>query len=103
MNYGSDKLKKEIIPEVLAGRKFISLAISEAFAGSDVAGLRCTATKTADGKHFIVNGTKKWITNGVSEAKGFFAVPCGSADFNPLFSLSTSSVTYCSPDGVDAL
>lgn len=34
MNYGSDKMKREIIPEVLAGRKFISLAISEAFAGS---------------------------------------------------------------------
>jgi alkylation response protein AidB-like acyl-CoA dehydrogenase/predicted heme/steroid binding protein len=64
MNYGSEKLKREVIPEVLAGRKFISLAISEAFAGSDVAGLRCTAVKTSDGKHFIVNGTKKWITNG---------------------------------------
>ncbi|GAA5935723.1 uncharacterized protein JCM15063_001782 [Sporobolomyces koalae] len=64
MNFGSDKLKKEIIPEVLAGRKFISLAITEAFAGSDVAGLRTTAVKTPDGKHYIVNGTKKWITNG---------------------------------------
>ncbi|GAA5922485.1 hypothetical protein JCM1841_004926 [Sporobolomyces salmonicolor] len=64
MNFGSDKLKKEIIPEVLAGRKFICLAITEAFAGSDVAGLRTTATKTPDGKHYIVNGTKKWITNG---------------------------------------
>ncbi|SCZ99129.1 BZ3500_MvSof-1268-A1-R1_Chr3-1g05828 [Microbotryum saponariae] len=64
MNYGSPALKKEIIPEVLAGRKFISLAISEAFAGSDVAGLRCMAKKSADGKHYIVNGTKKWITNG---------------------------------------
>ena len=41
------------MPEVLAGRKFISLAISEAFAGSDVAGLRCAATKTPDGKHYI--------------------------------------------------
>ena len=64
LNYANDKLKKEIVPEVLAGRKYISLAISEAFAGSDVAGLRCVATKTADGKHYIVNGTKKWITNG---------------------------------------
>jgi len=30
-----------------------------------VAGLRTTAEKTVDGKHFIVNGSKKWITNGV--------------------------------------
>ncbi|BGP14303.1 hypothetical protein JCM10213_009164 [Rhodosporidiobolus nylandii] len=64
MNFGSDKLKKEIIPDVLAGRKVISLAVTEAFAGSDVAGLRTTAVKTPDGKHYIVNGTKKWITNG---------------------------------------
>lgn len=64
MNFGSEKLKQEIIPDVLAGKKFISLAITEAFAGSDVAGLRTTAKKTPDGKHYIVNGTKKWITNG---------------------------------------
>jgi len=64
MNFGSDKMRKEIIPPVLRGEKFICLAISEAFAGSDVAGLQCKATKTPDGKHWIVNGTKKWITNG---------------------------------------
>ena len=50
MNFGSPELKKRVIPDVLAGKKFISLAISEAFAGSDVAGLRTTAKKTADGK-----------------------------------------------------
>ncbi|POW00652.1 hypothetical protein PSTT_13004, partial [Puccinia striiformis] len=64
LNFGSAELKKKIIPEVLSGKKYIALAISEAFAGSDVAGLRCTATKTSDGQHYIVNGTKKWITNG---------------------------------------
>ena len=41
-----------------------SLAISEAFAGSDVMGMKTTATLSEDGKHYIVNGTKKWITNG---------------------------------------
>ncbi len=64
MNFGSEELKKEIVEPVLAGDKFISLAISEAFAGSDVMGLRTTATLTEDGEHYIVNGTKKWITNG---------------------------------------
>ncbi|KAL2269169.1 hypothetical protein VTJ83DRAFT_4015 [Remersonia thermophila] len=58
-------LKKRVEDDVFSGRKKICLAITEAFAGSDVAGLRCTATKTPDGKHYIVNGTKKWITNGV--------------------------------------
>lgn len=53
MNFGSDELKKAIIPDVLAGKKFICLAISEAFAGSDVAGMKTTATKTPDGKHYV--------------------------------------------------
>jgi alkylation response protein AidB-like acyl-CoA dehydrogenase len=64
LNFGSPELKKKVIPEVLSGKKYIALAISEAFAGSDVAGLQCTATKSADGQYYIVNGTKKWITNG---------------------------------------
>ncbi|KAG8918275.1 hypothetical protein FRC02_002492 [Tulasnella sp. 418] len=74
LNFGSEKLKQEVVPPVLAGKKFISLAISEAFAGSDVAGLRCTAKKTEDGKFFIVNGTKKWITNGTFS--DYFTVGC---------------------------
>jgi alkylation response protein AidB-like acyl-CoA dehydrogenase len=64
MNFGSPELKAKIIPEILSGEKFICLAISEAFAGSDVAGLQTRATKSEDGKHWIINGTKKWITNG---------------------------------------
>jgi len=64
LNFARPELKKKVCDEVFSGKKFICLAISEAFAGSDVAGLRCTATKTPDGKFFIVNGTKKWITNG---------------------------------------
>ncbi|KAE8452925.1 hypothetical protein EG329_013197 [Mollisiaceae sp. DMI_Dod_QoI] len=60
-----EKWKNKIAREVFSGKKKICLAITEAFAGSDVAGLRTTAEKTKDGKHYIVNGTKKWITNGV--------------------------------------
>lgn len=54
--------------------QFISLAISEAFAGSDVANLRTTAKKSEDGKHWIINGTKKWITNGTFS--DYFSVGC---------------------------
>lgn len=59
MNFGSDDLKKEIVEPVLAGEKFICLAISEAFAGSDVMGMKTFAKKSEDGSHYIVNGTKK--------------------------------------------
>lgn len=66
LNFCKDEpLKKRITDEVFSGKKKICLAITEAFAGSDVANLRTTAKKTADGKHYIVNGTKKWITNGM--------------------------------------
>jgi len=74
MNFGSPELKAKIVPEVLSGKKFISLAISEAFAGSDVAGLQTKATKTEDGKFWIINGTKKWITNGTFS--DYFTVGC---------------------------
>jgi alkylation response protein AidB-like acyl-CoA dehydrogenase len=39
MNFGSPELKSKIIPQVLSGKKFICLGISEAFSGSNVAGL----------------------------------------------------------------
>lgn len=64
LNFGSPELKARVVPEVFSGKKFICLAISEAFAGSDVMGLKTTARKTEDGKHWIIDGTKKWITNG---------------------------------------
>ncbi|XP_006459340.1 hypothetical protein AGABI2DRAFT_201485 [Agaricus bisporus var. bisporus H97] len=74
LNFGSEEIKKKVIPEVLSGQKLICLAISEAFAGSDVAGLKTTARKTEDGKHWIINGTKKWITNGTYAH--YFTVGC---------------------------
>lgn len=52
------ELRNIVTKEVLSGQKKMCLAVTEAFAGSDVAGLRTTAEKTPDGKHFIVNGTK---------------------------------------------
>ena len=58
-------LREKVTEECLSGKKFMCLAVSEAFAGSDVAGIRTTAEKSKDGKHFIINGTKKWITNGM--------------------------------------
>lgn len=75
LHYGNDAaLQQRVMADCLSGRKKICLAITEAFAGSDVARLRTTAVKTADGKHYIVNGTKKWITNGVFS--DYFIVGC---------------------------
>ncbi|EHK23443.1 uncharacterized protein TRIVIDRAFT_74083 [Trichoderma virens Gv29-8] len=63
--FGSQALKDRIAPGILKGEKRICLAITEPDAGSDVANLTCEAKLSEDGKHFIVNGEKKWITNGI--------------------------------------
>lgn len=65
VKFGKKKLVERILPEILNGDKRICLAITEPDAGSDVANLTCEAKLSEDGKHYIVNGEKKWITNGI--------------------------------------
>ena len=64
MHFGTEEVRKRVATECLTGEKVICLAITEPYAGSDVANLTTSAVKTEDGKHYIVNGEKKWITNG---------------------------------------
>jgi alkylation response protein AidB-like acyl-CoA dehydrogenase len=52
-------IRHRILPEILTGKKRMCLAITEPSAGSDVKNIHTTAEKTADGKHYIVNGEKK--------------------------------------------
>ena len=65
LKYGKPELRDRILPDILSGDKRICLAITEPDGGSDVANLTCEAKLTEDGKHYIVNGEKKWITNGI--------------------------------------
>jgi len=65
VKFGKKALVERIIPGILSGDKRICLAITEPDAGSDVANLTCEAKLSEDGKHYIVNGEKKWITNGI--------------------------------------
>jgi len=64
LNYGTPELQAQVVPEVLSGKKYIALAISEAFAGSDVSGLQTTAVK--DGNEWIITGTKKYVTETIN-------------------------------------
>jgi alkylation response protein AidB-like acyl-CoA dehydrogenase len=57
LHFGSETLKATVVPDILSGQKPICLAITEAFAGSDVTGIRTSAVKTDDGKYWIINGT----------------------------------------------
>ena len=62
---GSEELKQRVVPAIVRGDKFISLAISEPTAGSDIMELQTTAVKSTDGRHYVVNGSKKWITGAL--------------------------------------
>jgi alkylation response protein AidB-like acyl-CoA dehydrogenase len=62
---GSEDLKQRYLPPVARGEAMFSYALSEPEAGSDAAAMRTRAI--ADGNTFVLNGTKRWITNaGVS-------------------------------------
>lgn len=63
INWGSEAMKQAVAPLVLAGQKHISLGITEPGGGSDVANLQTTAVR--DGDHYIVNGSKTYITGGM--------------------------------------
>lgn len=72
LKWAQDDVRARVVPAVLRAEKVICLAITEPTAGSDVANLKTTAVK--DGDHYIVNGEKKWITNGIFA--DYFTVAC---------------------------
>ncbi len=55
LNFGKKELRERVAEEVLSGKKYICLAVTEAFAGSDVAGVKCRASRVENG--WVVNGT----------------------------------------------
>ncbi len=80
MKFANKALKDKVAGPCLKGDKIICLAITEPWAGSDVANIRTEAKLTADGKHYIVNGEKKWITNGKRYVQKLVAVRgCGTS------------------------
>jgi alkylation response protein AidB-like acyl-CoA dehydrogenase len=70
---GSEDLKKRYMAPVARGEAMFSYALSEPEAGSDAAAMTTKAVR--DGDHWVLNGTKRWITNaGVSEYYTVMAV-----------------------------
>ncbi|KAI9762787.1 MAG: hypothetical protein M4579_000139 [Chaenotheca gracillima] len=82
IKFGQKSLVDRIMPSILSGDKRICLAITEPDAGSDVANLTCEAKLSEDGKHYIVNGEKKWITNGIWSDYFTTAVRTGGEGMN---------------------
>ena len=59
---GNEEQKKKWLPDIAAGKKLAAFALTEPQAGSDAGAVRTTAIR--DGDHYVMNGTKQWITNG---------------------------------------
>eukprot|EP01065_Artemidia_motanka_P032723 TRINITY_DN39709_c0_g1_i1.p1 TRINITY_DN39709_c0_g1~~TRINITY_DN39709_c0_g1_i1.p1 ORF type:complete len:547 (+),score=192.94 TRINITY_DN39709_c0_g1_i1:81-1643(+) len=80
--FARKEVKERVVREVVTGEKTIALAVSEPYAGSDVANLTCTAKKSSCGRYFIVNGEKKWITGGMQADYFSTAVRTGGKGWN---------------------
>jgi len=67
----SDGIKDRVVADIVAGRKGSSLGVTEPSGGSDVANLKTTARR--DGNHFVLNGSKTFITGGMNS--DYFVIP----------------------------
>src|SRR4051794_21331072 len=62
--FGSPEQKAQWLPPLTRGEKLAAFALTEEQAGSDASNVQTTATPSADGQTYILNGTKRYITNG---------------------------------------
>lgn len=60
--FGNEEQKKKYLPLIASGKSLAAFGLTEANAGSDASGI--TTTAKLDGDHYVLNGTKQWITNG---------------------------------------
>ena len=61
-SYGSEEQKKHWLPKMISGEVITAIAMTEPGTGSDLQGMKSTARK--DGNHYVINGSKTYITNG---------------------------------------
>jgi alkylation response protein AidB-like acyl-CoA dehydrogenase len=62
--FGTEEQKQKYIPKLITGEWAGAYGLTEPNSGSDALSAKTTATLSADGKHYILNGQKCWITNG---------------------------------------
>src|ERR1700757_3551290 len=61
--FGTEEQKKKYLPRLASGETVGAYALSEATSGSDALNCRARAVLSPDGKHYVLNGEKMWITN----------------------------------------
>ena len=77
---GTEAQRDRWMPDLIAGRRIAAVAMTEADAGSDLAGMRTTARR--DGDQWVLNGSKMFITNGVHGEVFFVAAKTGEPGRN---------------------
>jgi alkylation response protein AidB-like acyl-CoA dehydrogenase len=74
LHYGTEEQKQKYLRPVASGEVIGAYALTEPQSGSDAGNIRVTASLSADGTHYVINGTKSWITSGpVSKYIALFA------------------------------
>jgi len=62
--FGNEQQKKKYLPDLCSGKRMACFCLTEPSSGSDAASIKTRAVKSDDGKHYILNGGKLWISNG---------------------------------------
>ncbi len=75
LSYTTDEQKQRWLPGIASGELITAVAMTEPGAGSDLAGIRTSAKR--DGEHYVVNGAKTFITNGINADLVITAVKTG--------------------------
>ena len=78
LSYGSEEQHERWLPGVASGERILAIAMTEPDTGSDLAGIKTRAIR--DGDHYVVNGSKTFITNGINSDLVIVAVKTDPAE-----------------------
>lgn len=84
--FGNEEQKKKYLPDLAVAKKIACYCLTEPGSGSDAGSIKTRAVPTSDGKHYVMNGSKIWISNGgISDIFTVFAkvpvkTPSGEVD-----------------------
>ncbi len=74
LSFGTEEQQQHYLPQLATGRLRATMALTEPGGGSDLQAMRTTARPSPDGQHYLVNGSKTWITN--ARRSGVVALLC---------------------------
>ncbi len=93
--FGTDYLKEKYLPKLITGELKAAYCLTEPTSGSDALSAKTTAMLTDDGKHYIINGQKMWITNaGFADVFTVFAQEGGDKFTGFIVDRNAPGITY---------